>query len=55
MLKIILIDKIEIFHFEAGNIITFRIRIKKFQRPNILMIAATHGDEPAGYHALEKF
>ena len=25
------------------------------QRPNILMIAATHGDEPAGYHALKNF
>jgi len=46
-------DKIRVFHFEAGNIIPLEYGTK-VPRPNILMIAATHGDEPAGYHALKK-
>lgn len=47
-------NKIEIFHFDALNKIPLEYG-SEVQRPNILMIAATHGDEPAGYHSLKNF
>ena len=42
---------IKIYYFEAGNNNPI-YPIENIKKPNILMIAATHGDEPSGYHAL---
>ena len=45
-------NKIEIHHFEKNNNKPLNYN-SKIQKPNILIIAGTHGDEPAGTHAFE--
>ena len=41
--------------YQQINIVKYYVYDTKIDGPTILMLGGTHGNEPAGYHALTKF